>query len=141
MAASDFNYPTYPISGADIPYKNTSGAAITAGQLLKLDTGNLLSGSQQQVGCVLTSAVADFPLGFAVDNTPANGQGRVRLEGVTVGIAAGAISAGAIVGASAATAGDVTTYTAANPAIGQALTAAASLADPILVRIAPCKNA
>ena len=141
MAATDFLWTRFPISGADVPVKNTSGAAISANQLVKLDSANPASATQSAPGVVLTSAVADFPFAVAVENIPIGGQGRVQLEGIAVCIAAGAIAAAAIVGPSAATPGDVTTYTAANPSLGQGMTVAAALADPILVRLAPSKNA
>lgn len=140
MAATDFVWGRIPIQGADVPFINKSGSAIVAGQALKLDTGNPISGTQSQVAMVPTSAVADFADGFAVDNVAIGGQGRVQIEGVAVAIAAGAIAVGAIVGPST-TAGDVTTYTAANPSIGKAWSAAAAVNDPVLIRIAPSKNA
>lgn len=140
MAATDFVYDRYPIQGADIAYKNTSGSTISAGMLLKIDASNPISASQPNIGLTTCSAVTDFPFGFAVENVPAAGQGRCQIEGIAIGIAAGAVTVGAIVGASA-TAGDVTTYTATDPAIGQAVTTTANAADPILVRIAPCRNA
>lgn len=141
MAANDFVNGRMPLSaGGDLPYKNTSGSAITAGQLLKLDTGNLMSGTQGIWGLTPTTAVADFPFGVAVDNVPVGGTGRVQVVGVVLCIAAGAISAGAIVGPST-TAGNVTTYTAANPQFGQALSAAANAGDQIFVLIEKAKNA
>jgi len=141
MAATDFVWGRYPIQGADVPYLNTSGAAITAGMTLKIDTSKPIGASQPQVAMIPTTAVADFTDGFAVENVPIGGQGRCQIEGVAVAIAAAAITVGAIVGASAATPGDVVTYTAANPSIGKAWSTAANAADPILVRIAPSKNA
>lgn len=141
MAASDFLWTRYPIQGADLPYKNTSGSAISAGMLLKLDTTNPIGASQGKVGMVPCTAITDFADGFAVQNTPIGGDGTVQIEGVAVGIAAGAITIGAIVGASAATSGDVIAYTPTDPSIGKAWSAAASAADPILVRIAPSRNA
>jgi hypothetical protein len=140
MAATDFVTPRFPIQGADIPVKNTSGGALAAGALVKIDTSNPVSATQPQIGVVACSAVTDFPLGFLIEALAANAVGRVQIEGIAQGIALGAITAGAIVGPSA-TAGQITTYTATDPAIGQALTAAANAADPILVRIAPCRNA
>ncbi len=140
MAATDFLTPRFPITGADIPVKNTTGSSMPSGSLVKLDTANPVSATQSQIGVVLTSAVTDFAFGFLVETIPAGGTGRCQVEGLAVGIALGAISVGAIVGPSA-TAGQVTTYTATDPAIGQAVTAAASAADPILIRIAPCRNA
>ena len=143
MAATDFVWGRYPIQGADVPVKNTSGSAMTAGQLVKLDTtaGNLLGGGGTAIPVVLTSAVTDFPLGILVENIASNAIGRCQIEGIAVGIAAGAITAGNMVGPSGATNGDVTAYTATDPAIGQALNTTTTLADPVLIRIAPCRNA
>lgn len=140
MSATDFLWTRFPIQGADFPVKNTSGSAITANQTVKLDTGNVIGATQPQAGVTPTVLVADFPFGVAIENIPAGGYGRVQLEGVAVCIALGAITAGAIVGPST-TAGQVTTYTAANPSLGQAVSAAVNAADPILVRLAPSKNA
>jgi len=132
MAATDFLYPRFGIE--------KGGSALSAGQTVKIDTGNLVSASQASVGVTPTVLVADFPFGVVAENIPAGQQGRVQLEGVANCIALGAITAGNIVGPST-TAGKITTYTAANPSLGQALTAAANASDPVLVRLAISKNA
>lgn len=141
MSATDFAYPRQPFAGSERAVKNTDAVALTVGMLVKLDTGNPMSATQDAPGVVRTAAVADYPYGFVIENIPVGGYGRVQRGGECQGIAAGAIAVGAIVGASAATAGDVTTYTAANPSAGQALTAAANAGDPIAIAFDPSKNA
>jgi hypothetical protein len=141
MSATDFIWGGLPIFGADWTVKNTSGTAMTSGQTVKLDASNPLSAAQPAPGVVLTAAVTDYPLGVLIENIPVASYGRCRVEGGAVAIAAGAISAGAIVGPSGAISGDVTTYTAGDPSLGQALSVALNAADPIAVRIAISKNA
>jgi len=142
MAATDFIYSRFNGAGGfDRSVKNTTGSAMVPGQTVKLDTANPVSGTQGAPGVVLTAAVADFPYGVVVENIPAGGYGRVQLEGEAICIAQAAIAVGAIVGAGAGVAGDVIAYTAANPSLGQAMTAAANAADPVLVRMSISKNA
>lgn len=142
MAATDFYTANIDLSFPKFPVKNTGGTAITVGQLVKLDTANPLGATQGSVGVIPTVLVADVPFGFAAENIPAGQYGGVYgVDGQAIwGIALGAIAIGAKVGPST-TAGQVTTYTAANPSIGQALTAAVNAADPILVYIAKSLNA
>jgi len=134
MAATDFVWGRIPLQGADMPYKNTSGAAITAGQVLKLDATNVIGATQPQVGMVLPSATTDVPDGFAVENVPIGGQGRVQTEGLAIGIASGAISAGASV-MPAATLGQVSPWTASNAQAGKAWSTTTTAGDPILIRV------
>ena len=137
MAATDWinarmNYGGY----ADYACINKTGSSIAAGTLLKLDTGNLMGGTTTgtipQVAVTPCTAVTDIPIGFAAETIPNGQQGRVQIDGVAVGIAAGAITAGTLVGASA-TAGDVTTYTGNDPAVGMALTTTVNAGDPVFV--------
>lgn len=120
------------------PVKNTGNVAMTVGQLTKLDTSNLVSGSQPQVGVKLTSAVTDEPYGVVGCNIPVGGYGYVYgVEGQELWMiadSAGTIAAGAIVGPSGATAGAITAYTAGDPSCGQSLTAGVNAADAVLVR-------
>lgn len=140
-AASDLVWGSgFPITGGDVPVKNTSGGALTSGQLVKLDASNPLSASQPFMGVVATAAVTDYPFGFLVENVPTGATGRCRIEGIAVGIALGAVTVGAVVGASA-TAGQVTTYTPTDPSVGQACSTTTTAADPILVRMAVSRNA
>ena len=136
MAATDFINGGYAIPGADIPVKNTSGGALVAGTTVKLDTGNLLSATQPAVGVTTVSAVTDKCLGVLIEAAPINGIARCRVLGGVWAIAQAAITAGSAVGAST-TAGQVIAYTATDPYLGIALTAAATAADPILVLLQP----
>jgi hypothetical protein len=138
MSATDFLYPRFPIQGADIPVKNTSGTAWTVGQLLKMDSANVVSATQPQIGAIITAAVTDIPFGFAIEATPASGQGRCQIAGIMygLGVAAG-VTAGATVGPSGSVSGQIVAYTATDPYAGQALTAGVSAADPVLVHIMP----
>ena len=140
MAATDFVWTRIPVPGEEPSVKNTSGTAMTAGQCVKLDTANPLSGTQPVPGVVLTSAVTDVPFGILIDNIPAGGYGRCARSGQIQAIAAGAIAAGAQVGPSAATSGDVTTYTAGDPSLGQALNVTANAGDPVVIALALSKN-
>lgn len=134
MAASDFVWNRQPIQGADVPYKNTSGSAITAGMQLKLDTGNLMSASQGKPGMTPTTAVTDIPDGVAVENVPAGQDGRCQIEGIAVCIAKGAVTAGTTVGPST-TAGSTSTFTSTDPSLGKAWNTTVSDGDPVLVRL------
>jgi hypothetical protein len=137
MSATDFQNARFNFQLPDFPVKNTTGSAMPSGTTVKMDASNVLSGTQQAVGVVPTAAITDVPFGIAVEAIPAGGYGRVQtIEGTAAwAIALGAVTAGAMVGGSA-TSGQVTTYTAGDPVLGQALTAAVSAADPILVKIA-----
>jgi hypothetical protein len=135
MSATDYVTGRNTLNVADLPYYNATGSTINKGELLKLDTSNLMSSTQPLEGMKPTSAATDQPLGFAVQNTPTGQTGTMQCVGVAVGIAAGAVTAGVAVGGST-TAGDVTAATSTDPAVGFALTAAANAADPIRVLIA-----
>ena len=142
MAATDYQVSRFPLGIAEMPVKNTSGTAFALGSqgqgpLVKLDTANLMSGTQAAVGVVLTAAVTDIPLGVVIEDIPAGGYGRVQLLGCAWCIAQAAITAGVLVGPGGTTSGDVIAYTAGDPYIGQALTAAATAGDPILVHLMP----
>ena len=137
MAATDFQNARYPLGVSEFPVKNTDITAMVAGMVVKLDTVHLMSASQGQVGVLICTAVTDRPLGIVIEAIPVNGQGRLQVAGAAWAIAAAAITAGAVVGASGATAGDVIAYTATDPYVGVALTAAVNAADPILVLIQP----
>lgn len=134
MAASDFNWARYPIQGADIPYKNTSGSPILAGMQLKLDATNLTGASQGKAGMIPTAAVTDVPDGVAVENVAIGGDGRVQIEGLAVCIAKGAVTAGTTVGPSP-TAGSTSTFTSTDPSLGKAWNTTVNDGDPVLVRL------
>ncbi len=145
-AATDFINGRFPLGVQDFPVKNTSGGSLAAGTTVKLDTtgANVIGGSStaQVVAVIPTAAISDMPFGVLVETIPSNGIGRCQtVDGSAVwAIALGAISAGAQVGPSA-TAGQITTYTAANPSLGMALSAAVNAADPVLVKLNISKNA
>jgi hypothetical protein len=137
---ADFNWPRFPVGGmADIPFKNTSGTAMTPGQVLKLDTANPLSPTVMVAGMVLSAAVADIPDGVCVQNVPINGGGTVQILGLATvyADAAGATTAGALLGPSSTVAGAVVaaTATAGYGVVGKAWSATALSADPVLVRL------
>lgn len=134
MGASDYVYARTAIDGADVPYKNTSGVAITAGQVLKLDTGNTESGTQPIKGMIPTSAVTDKPRGVALENVAIGGTGRCQTAGEAVVIASGAIAVNQSVGPSA-TAGQVAVFTSGDPQLGVAITAAAQAGDQIRIQL------
>ena len=136
MAATDYVSGRVTLGIQDLPYYNATGATINKGEALKLDTTNVMSGTQPLWGMTPTTGVTDKCLGFAVQNVPTGQTGTMQVAGVAVAIAAGAITVGSTVGPSS-TAGDVTAYTATDPYVGTALTAAVNAADPIFVLINP----
>lgn len=142
MAATDFQLPRFPLGIAEVPALNKSGAAMNLGSqgqglLVKLDTTNPLSSTITGICVVLTTAVTDIPLGVTIQDIPNGGQGNVQVLGLVWCTAAGAITIGVLVGPSGATNGNVIAYTAGDPYIGQALTAAVNAGDPILVHLMP----
>ena len=137
MAATDFQDGRIPLGVQDFPVINTSGATLSVGMIVKLDTAHLMGATQGGVGVTVCTAVTDRPLGVVIQKMLAGAQGTIQVVGAAWAIAAGAITAGAIVGASGATNGDVTTYTATDPYLGVALTTSVNAADPILVLIQP----
>ena len=140
MAASDYLYPRFPLGGSEIPVKNTtgSGTAIAFAACVKIDSTNVVSGTQPQIGVVACTAVTDFPFGLMIEKVADAAFGRCQIAGIAegLGVAAG-VSAGALVGASGSVAGCVVAATTSDPALGQALTAGVSALDPVLIRIAP----
>lgn len=142
MAATDFINARSTLGTSEWAAKNTSGSTITSGMTVKLDAANPMGPNQPAPGVIPTVLVADVVIAVAVENIPAGAYGRFQsIDGTLVTcIALGAIAAGATVGP-CTTAGQVTTYTAANPSLGVALTAAVSAADPVQVMIQKSKNA
>lgn len=135
-AATDFQDARYPLGVQEFPIKNTDVVAMVPGQVVKLDTAHLMSTTQGQVGVILCTGVTDTPLGVIIEDIPVGGQGRMQVVGAAWCIASGAITAGAVVGASS-TAGDVIAYTTTDPYLGVALSTATNAADPVLVMIRP----
>jgi hypothetical protein len=138
---SDFAWPRLPAQGLlDIPFINTAGAAMTPGQVVKLDTANALSPTLVTApGMVLTTAVTDVADGVVVQDTAVNGQGSIQIGGIATVYqdSGGNIAVAALVGPSAAVAGEVTTATATagDGLVGKAWSAGTASADPIAVRL------
>lgn len=139
MAANDFIYATTPLA-SDLVVKNTEASAdIAAGNVVKLDATNVVSGTQGHIGALLGTVAATSCLGIAVENIPNGKTGRVRPLGIAQAVASAAISAGAIVAAAASA--KVATQTSAQAQLGYALTAAANDGDKILILVSLARNA
>lgn len=140
MAATDNVIPRLPAGIPEITVKNTSGSNLPAGSTVKIDPSNPMAASLP-IGVVGTILVADMPFGVLTQSIAAGAIGNCAvIDGTVVTcIALGAIAAGATVGP-CTTLGQVTTYTAANPSLGIAVTAAANAADPISVMLAKSMN-
>jgi predicted RecA/RadA family phage recombinase len=136
MAANDFDWASTPLP-SDLPVRNYGGSDIPAFSVVKLDTGNVLSGPNESVGVAL-AGTGDYPYGVTVEPIPAGKQGRARCEGIVPVTADKAISAGAIVRAGFS--GDVTDRSAGNNQLGQAITASAALGDTLLCKLAIAAN-
>jgi hypothetical protein len=142
MSTTDFLWTRTPIQGADIPYSNASGVAITAGMALVLDTAHLIGTGQGSIGLkVAPAAAGGFAAFVACENVPIGGQGKAQTAGIAVVYADGAVTVNTFVGTSATTAGQVTTYTATDFAMGLALNTTTTAADPLLLLMNPCRNA
>lgn len=137
MAANDFVYASVPLA-SDLAVKNTDVVDIKAGNLVKIDAANPVSGTQPIPGVLVGTAGAYCPA-VAIENIPVGKNGRVRPLGVAPVVASGVIAAGAVI--SPAANGQVAAQAAAGIQIGIALTAAAALNDTILALIQPAKNA
>lgn len=131
MSANDFDWASTPLP-TDLPGRNYGLNDIPAFSVVKLDTGNVLSGTNELVGLAL-AGTGDYPLGVTVEDIPAGKQGRYRTQGIIPVTADKAINAGDVVRAGFS--GDVTSRSAGNNQIGQALTAAAALGDTILLAL------
>ena len=137
---ADFAWPRFPIGGmADMPFKNTSASAMTPGQIVKLDTANPMSTTQFIAGMALSAAVSDIPDGVVVQDTPINGTGTIQILGLTTVYvdAAGATTAGSLLGCSSTVPGAAVAATAVagDSVVGKAWSATALTADPVLVRL------
>lgn len=147
MAATDFVWASYPLPGADIPCKNTSNAVnLALGYAVQLDSTNALTvAGQVAIGVTSASAVSATVFGIAIETIPFNGSvaagsiGRIRVYGIAQAAASAAIATGAVVGQST-TAGQLVTYTAANPQVGYACSPTANAADPFLVLLDRAAN-
>lgn len=138
MAATDFTWAGIPVTGGDITVKNTDSSDFAAGDAIKIDGTNVISGSQPIFGALQGTANA-VGIGFALETIKQNQYGRVRTNGVAVGRASGAITAGTFVGCDSG--GQVKTQQAANPCIGIALATTTANHDPIPILITQGNNA
>lgn len=133
--SNDFDWASVPLP-TDVAVKNYGASDIPALSPVKIDTANVLSGTNESIGVVL-AGTADRPFGITVDDGPAGKQMRVRTQGLIPCIADTAISAGALLGPgySGDGIGRVTNQASTNPIIGQAITAAGALGDTILLQL------
>lgn len=133
MAVTDFQWASIPCP-YDLAVKNTEASTtIAAGNVVKLDTSNLLSGTQGNFG-VLQGTADAIPFGVAMESIAAGKSGRARPMGPVVqATASGAITAGTSVQADSA--GKVKTAVTDKAALGVALTTTTTDGDPILVML------
>jgi hypothetical protein len=130
---------------SDEAFFNYGGTDIAAGQVVAIDTSNVVGdGTHTLPGIVLptTGGNPTLSLGITMEVAKANAAFpcRVRTEGVAVCTAQGAITAGATVDASATTAGMAAAHTAGKASLGFARSTAAD-GDPVMVYICPSLNA
>lgn len=138
MANADFQWGGSAVTGGDIPFKNTDVSAMSAGQAVKVDPTNVMSGTQAVAGALIAAA-GDKAVGYVIEAIPVNGIGRVRVYGVAPATASGAITAGVAVAPDAS--GKTKTCPAATAQSGYALTSAATNGDTILVLVDRGNNA
>ena len=102
MAANDFLY-AQTASPFDLACKNTDSTDLAAGNVVKLDTTNVVSGTQPTIGALQGTAASIAAFGVCIDAIPQGKTGRVRALGPVVQcVASGAITAGVAVAASTA---------------------------------------
>lgn len=140
MAANDFQYAREPVFTGEIAVKNTtgSGTLLAAGTTVKIDTSNLLSGTQYSPG-VIAVTDDDAALGVLIENIADGKVGRCAVAGVAQAICSAAITAGAFVQASST--GKVKTNAGAKKTLGMALTSTGASGDMLLVLISQAANA
>lgn len=139
MAANDFLYSSLP-SEQDIACKNTDVVAIAAGDVVKSDATNVVSGTQPVIGVLQGTVAAVNLVGVALEAIAVGKTGRVRPLGPVVQVvASAAITAGVHVAAAAS--GKVAAQTAGQTQLGLSLTAAAANLDKVLVMLTGAKNA
>lgn len=139
MAANDFIYASMP-SELDMPIKNTDVVAFAAGDVVKVDTANPVSGTQGVIGALRGTAAAVNSLGVCMEAIPIGQQGRIRPLGPVVPVTASAAIAAGVLLAPAAS-GQVAAQGAAGAQIGLSLTAAAAANDKLLMMMIGAKNA
>ena len=137
MAQNDFVWASVPLP-TDLPVRNYGTTDIPAFSVVKLDTGNLVSGTNESIG-VAICGTADRPLGVTIDDLPSTSatyskQGRMRTVGWVPVSADSAITAQTL--CRAGFNGMVTSELAGTSAsIGQALQTAAAFGDVIMIQI------
>ena len=127
------------------PYYASGTVAIKAGNVVTLDLTNTVAAQEAAtpgesgIG-VIVAGTTGYPIGVAIDDASLGQQLRVQDHGVIACLASGAITAGSIV-TSGATGSVATSGLGGSFQLGQALTAAASAGDTILVQIRISNNA
>lgn len=139
MAANDFQYGSVPLPG-DIACKNTDVVAIKSGDQVKLDTVNVLSGTQGAFGVLQGTGAATPMIGVAMEAIPVGRTGRIRPLGAIVPVVASAAIAAGVEVTGAAN-GQVAAAGAAARQLGISLTAAAAINDTLLILLCGAKNA
>lgn len=133
MATTDFQWGRIPVQGGDVSVKNTDGTNdLKAGDLVTIDTGNLMSSTQPVPG-VVRSTTDDYTFGVAIESIPKGSIGRVQTLGIVQVVASGAITANTTVEADAN--GQVKTCAGGKPQAGLALTGTAALNDLLWMKI------
>jgi hypothetical protein len=139
MAANDFIYASVPLA-SDLEFTNTeTSTAIVAGNVVKIDATNVVSGTQPTFGGLQGTAAATGLLGIAMEAIPVGKTGRVRPFGVAQAVASGAITAGAVVAAGST--GKVAAQTSGQAQLGYALTTVTTDGDKILILVSLARNA
>jgi hypothetical protein len=148
MSTTDFSWARVSGHGAlEKSALNTDASNnFTPGQMVKLDTANVISGTPYLTGPgVVLGTAAVFPYGVVLTNansvagvSPYNPV-RVQFGGEVQVNASAAISAGNILATAAS--GKVATQTSAQPQVGQAMTAAASSTDLLQAALHFANNA
>jgi hypothetical protein len=138
MATTDFTWGRIPHLGAEPPYLNTDSNDFAAGNVLTLDTTNVLSGTQGGFGMLLATT-DNIPAGVAIEAcahvaaAPFN-QSRMQTAGIVQCVASAAISAGAVLKCS--TVGKVVTGADTKPQVGYAWTPTSADTDKLIVSLA-----
>lgn len=137
MAQNDFVWASVPLP-TDLPVRNYGTTDIPAFSVVKLDTSNLASGTNNESIGVAICGTADRPLGVTIDDLPstatASKQGRIRTVGWVPVAADGVVTAGTL--CRAGFSGRVTSELAGTSAsIGQALQTSAAFDDVIMIQI------
>lgn len=138
MAVNDTLWGGYAVQGGDLPFKNTDGSNdLVAGDAVFIDTTNVITTSQPVAG-VVRSTTDNAAIGVAIESIPKGKTGRVRVYGVAVARASGAVTAGDNV--SCDTVGNMKTTPGGKACLGMALNTTTTLGDALMVLIDRAKN-